>query len=95
MTYKYKICMFVHEIKKKHIYWYNKNNLFKILVGEGINMVRISEKDIEKLQDILSRLYIKNGLTEEILLLSQVVDNIILEKQKSKVVNQLSKERKC
>ena len=44
-------------------------------------MLLIEEDDLLSLQAILGRLYEDNGLTNEILMLSQLVDMIIVQQQ--------------
>lgn len=56
-------------------------------------MFEIKDEDLDKIREVLTNLYIDNGNTEEVLLLSKAIDRIILSKQKtiySDYVNNLS-----
>ena len=44
-------------------------------------MLKIEEKDLETMTRILGDMYIENGNTEEVLLLSQAIDRIIVSIQ--------------
>lgn len=46
-------------------------------------MFKIKDEDLDKIREVLSTIYIDNGNTEEVILLSQAIDKIILSKQKS------------
>ena len=46
-------------------------------------MFKIKDEDLDKIREVLSNIYIDNGNTEEVILLSQAIDKIILYKQKT------------
>ncbi|WP_133014423.1 hypothetical protein [Clostridium cuniculi] len=46
-------------------------------------MFKIKDEDLDKIREVLSNIYIDNGNTEEVILLSQAIDKIILSKQKT------------
>lgn len=46
-------------------------------------MFKIKDEDLDKIRVVLSNIYIDNGNTEEVILLSQAIDKIILSKQKT------------
>lgn len=41
-------------------------------------MIDLEENELEVIKKILGKLYLENGLTEEVILLSQIVDKAIL-----------------
>lgn len=41
----------------------------------------INDKIMRELQDILGELYVKNGTTDEVVRLSQIIDELIVRKQ--------------
>ncbi|WP_194191279.1 Spo0E family sporulation regulatory protein-aspartic acid phosphatase [Clostridium chrysemydis] len=41
----------------------------------------INDKIMRELQDILGELYVKNGTTDEVVRLSQLIDELIVKKQ--------------
>lgn len=63
----------------------NIKMIYRIKIFGGNYMVKISEKDFESIKNILGRLFEENGLEDEVILLSKVVDKIIVEKQIMKV----------
>lgn len=46
-------------------------------------MIKVKKDDINKIKEILGRIYLDNGVTDEVLLLSKAVDKIILSRQKN------------
>ncbi|MBS6007048.1 MAG: hypothetical protein KIB43_08820 [Clostridium baratii] len=46
-------------------------------------MIKVKKDDINKIKEILGRIYLDNGVTDEVLLLSKAVDKIILSIQKN------------
>ncbi|MDU1054200.1 hypothetical protein [Clostridium baratii] len=46
-------------------------------------MIKVKKDDINKIKEILGRIYLDNGVTDEVLLLSKSVDKIILSIQKN------------
>ena len=44
----------------------------------GEYMIDLEENELEVIKKILGKLYLENGLTEEVILLSQIVDKAIL-----------------
>lgn len=46
-------------------------------------MIKVKKDDINKIKEILGRIYLDNGITDEVLLLSKAVDKIILSRQKN------------
>ncbi|MBC5997134.1 hypothetical protein H8923_10205 [Romboutsia hominis] len=46
-------------------------------------MIKIKDSDLIIMKRILGELYLENGNTEEVILLSQAIDKIILSKQKT------------
>lgn len=46
-------------------------------------MIKVKKDDINKMKEILGRIYLDNGLTDEVILLSKAVDKIILSRQKN------------
>lgn len=52
------------------------------LLGVGY-MIKVKKDDINKMKEILGRIYLDNGLTDEVILLSKAVDKIILSRQKN------------
>ncbi|WP_204107737.1 hypothetical protein [Clostridium baratii] len=46
-------------------------------------MIKVKKDDINKIKEILGRIYLDNGVTDEVILLSKAVDKIILSRQKN------------
>ncbi|CUQ02029.1 hypothetical protein [Clostridium baratii] len=46
-------------------------------------MIKVKKDDINRIKEILGRIYLDNGITDEVLLLSKAVDKIILSRQKN------------
>ncbi|AIY83658.1 Uncharacterised protein [Clostridium baratii] len=46
-------------------------------------MIKVKKDDINKIKEILGRIYLDNGVTDEVILLSKAVDKIILSIQKN------------
>lgn len=46
-------------------------------------MIKVKKDDINRIKEILGRIYLDNGVTDEVLLLSKAVDKIILSRQKN------------
>lgn len=46
-------------------------------------MIKVKKDDINKIKEILGRIYLDNGITDEVLSLSKAVDKIILSRQKN------------
>lgn len=54
----------------------------------GESMISLDDSELRTIKKILGRLYLENGITEEVILLSRIVDKVILDKYfKSKVDN--------
>ena len=60
---------------------YNLNINLRLL-GGGY-MIKVKKDDINKIKEILGRIYLDNGVTDEVILLSKAVDKIILSRQKN------------
>lgn len=54
----------------------------------GESMISLDDSELRTIKKILGRLYLENGITEEVILLSRIVDKVILDKYfKAKVDN--------
>ena len=56
----------------------------------GISM--LEDKQLESVKQILGNLYIKYGLTEEVVRLSQLVDEVVVKIQKEKYMTMEEKQ---
>lgn len=81
----YLITFFLHSptfFYISHQFYTNQNlRIYNIKKG-GISMIyEVSEQDVLLLKSILARLFLEYGNTDEVLLLSSVVDEIVLQEQ--------------